>query len=169
MKPAELTLLQQLKSSGEDFVWDEQDVHSEEYVHFYFLASLTGEERVYDCTLYTLRLQHESEMMEVAEARAIEKFPAYKQLQDSGEVNAELEEQVGLFMAEVILELEEEEAVKVSEHVDEDWEHALGISLDVGLNVDRITPAIISQFIQRYRSQSLTLDDTLYSFTLAQE
>lgn len=169
MKPAEISILNQLKSSGEDFVWADQDVHTEEYAHFYFVAARTGEDRVYDCTLYTLRLQHESEMMEVVEARAIEKFPAYKQLQDTGEVNAELEEQVGHFMAEVILELEEEEAIKVSEHVEEDWDHEPGIGLDVGLNVDRITPAIITQFIQRYRSQSLALDDTLYTFTLAQE
>ncbi len=50
-----------------------------------------------------------------------------------------LEEEIGLFMAEVIMELEEEETVKVKEHVDLDPHAEFGVSLDAGLQVEKIT------------------------------
>jgi len=75
-----------------------------------------------------------------------------------------LEEEIGLYMAEVILTLEEEESVKVKEHVDLDSNTDFGISLDVGLHVEKITPKVIEKFIKDFNEDNLRLDDTLYSF-----
>ena len=75
-----------------------------------------------------------------------------------------LEEEIGLYIAEVIMELEEEEAVKVREHVDLDPNTDFGVALDIGLNVDKITAAEIEKFIRDFNEDTLELDETLYSF-----
>ena len=75
-----------------------------------------------------------------------------------------LEEEIGLFMAEVIMELEEDETVKVKEHVDMDENAEFGISLDVGLHVEQITDKIIEKFIRDFNEDTLKLDPTLYSY-----
>ena len=72
-------------------------------------------------------------------------------------------------MAEVILELEEEESVKVKEHVDMDVHADFGIALDIGLHVEKITPAIVENFIRDFNNDSLQLDPTLYSFQTKEE
>ena len=61
-------------------------------------------------------------------------------------------------------ELEEEDVIKVSEHVDIDEHGDFGIGLDVGLNVDKVSQEVIEKFITAYNSDTLKLDDTLYSF-----
>jgi hypothetical protein len=77
-----------------------------------------GEEVICDCVLYTLRLHHEGEMHEEAEVRASEKFEEYLKAKDSE--LASQEEEIGMMMAEILLELEEEEAIKVQEHLELD-------------------------------------------------
>ncbi len=67
-------------------------------------------------------------------------------------------------MAEVIMELEEDETVKVKEHVDMDENAEFGISLDVGLHVEQITDKIIEKFIRDFNEDTLKLDPTLYSY-----
>ena len=68
------------------------------------------------------------------------------------------------FFAEVIMELEEEESVKVKEHVDLDANTDFGVALDVGVHRERITAAEIEQFIRDFNEDNLQLDDNLYSF-----
>ena len=134
-----------------------------------------GNEVVYDAMMYTLRLQHESEMFEIAEHRAAQHFPNYKKITYEEDENGNLstlddqEEEIGLFMAEVILELEEEESVRVSEHVDMDEHVDFGIALDVGLHVEKITPSIVEKFISDFTNDTLQLDTTLYSFQTKEE
>lgn len=166
---------QKMKVDGNHFVWVEEDDHSDEYAHVQFIGTYKGEETVFDAVIYTLRLQHESELFEIAEHRAAKHFPHYKKITYEEDENGNLEklddqeEEIGLFMAEVILELEEEEAVKVKEHVEVDPNYELGIGLDVGLHVEAITPKVINQFISEYNSGTLKLDETLYSFQTDQE
>jgi hypothetical protein len=159
-----------LGSLGKSYWLDEQDENTDEYVHFYFIGKFEEQEVIYDAVMYTLRLQHESEMFEIAEHRAAKHFPNYKKITYEEDENGNLaalddeEEEIGLFMAEVILELEEEEAVKVKEHVDLDEHADFGIGLDIGIHVEKITPAVIEKFINQYNSDMLKLDDALYSF-----
>jgi len=157
-------------SAGRNYVLDADDEQSEEYAHFYFVGVYEGREVIYDAVIYTLRLQHESELFEIAEHRAAQHFPEYKKItydedEDGNLENLDsLEEEIGLFMAEVIMELEEEESIKVSEHVDQDVHVEFGISLDVGLHVEQVTPEVISKFIRDFNDDALSLDENLYSF-----
>jgi hypothetical protein len=167
---------QKIRASGWLFVYDDTDEHSDEYAHFYFIGKHEGREVIYDAVLYTLRLQHESELFEIAEHRAARHFPNYKKITYEEDENGNLEtlddqeEEIGLFMAEVILELEEEDHVKVKEHVDFDQHVDFGIALDIGLHVEEVNPEVIEQFIADFNSDSLKLDPTLYSFqTKAEE
>jgi hypothetical protein len=159
-----------MKAQGLDYVLDEEDENTSEYAHFYFIGKFEGKDVVYDTAIYTLRLHHESELYEIAEHRAAQHFPEYKKITYEEDENGNLatldplEEEIGLYMAEVIMSLEEEEAVKVKEHVDMDANADFGVSLDVGLHVEKITPKVIEKFIKDFNEDSLKLDDTLYSF-----
>lgn len=164
-----------INASGVGYVVDTEDENSDEYVHFYFIGTFEGREVIYDAVIYTLRLQHESEMYEIAEHRAAKHFPAYKPITYEEDENGNLEnldpleEEIGLFMAEVIMELEEEGTVKVQEHVDLDKNAEFGISLDVGLHREKVTQQVIQRFIKDFTEDNLTLDETLYTFEIQDE
>ena len=159
-------------ASGKNFILDGEDENSEEYAHFFFIGTHEGEEVIFDSVLYTLRLQHESELFDVAEQRAAQQFPHYEKLSYEEDENGDLktlnsqEEEIGLYLAEVMVELQEEDSVKVSEHVDLDLEHEFGIGLDAGLHIEHVTPEIIQRFIKDFNADALSLDDTMYSFQL---
>jgi hypothetical protein len=164
-----------IRTEGHQFVWVEAEDNSDEYVHFQFVGTYDGAEVIYDAVMYTLRLQHESELFELAEHEAAKHFPHYKKITYEEDENGnlekldDLEEEIGLFMAEVILELEEEGEVKVKEHVDVDAHTDFGVGLDIGLHIEKITPRAIDQFIIDFNSGSLKLDPTLYSFQTQSE
>jgi hypothetical protein len=164
-----------IEASGKTFVFDDDDENSDEYAHFYFVGKFEGKDVVYDTVIYTLRLQHESELYEIAEHRAAKHFPQYKKISYEEDENGNLEtldpleEEIGLFMAEVIMELEEDEAVKVQEHVDIDENGEFGVSMDVGLHREKISTQVIERFIRDYNEDSLALDKTLYSFQTQDE
>jgi hypothetical protein len=159
-----------MRSLGKDYLLEDEDESSDEYVHFYFVGKYEGKEVIYDAVMYTLRLQHESELFEIAEHRAAKHFPEYKKITYEEDENGNLatldplEEEIGLYIAEVIMELEEEEAVKVKEHVDLDSNTDFGVTLDIGFHVEKITPREIEQFIKDFNEDSLALDEMHYSF-----
>jgi hypothetical protein len=159
-----------MNSVGKPYVFDEEEEQTDEYTHFYFIGFYEGKEVIYDTVLYTLRLQHESELFEIAEHRAAKHFPHYKKINYEEDENGNLEnldpleEEIGLFMAEVIMELEEEEAVKVKEHVDMDPHTDFGVALDAGIHIEKITEKQIEKFIRDFNEDTFELDETLYSF-----
>jgi hypothetical protein len=159
-----------IQSGGKNFVFDEDDESSDEYAHFYFVGLYEGKEVIYDAVMYTLRLQHESELFEIAEHRAAQHFPQYRKITYEEDENGNLaaldpeQEEIGLYIAEVIMELEEEEAVKVKEHVDMDVNTDFGIALDIGFHRDRITDNEIDKFIKDFNEDNLDLDENSYSF-----
>ncbi|HTE29490.1 MAG TPA: hypothetical protein VK666_03890 [Chryseolinea sp.] len=157
-----------MSAKGSSYLLDESDEQTDEYAHFYFIGVHEGREVIYDAALYTLRLHHESELYEAAEKKAAKHFPTYKKVvygeENTGDETNPMEEEIGLFLAEVIMELEEEETIKVKEHVDQDIHADFGVSLDVGLHVDTVTPSIIARFVQDFNADNLSLDETLYSF-----
>lgn len=166
-----------MEANGRTYLVDESDDdNNDEYLHFYFIGKNdAGDEVLYDAVMYTLRMQHESEMFEIAEHRAANHFPDYKKIAYEEDENGDLsalnsrEEEIGLYMAEVILELEEDEVVKVQEHVDMDSHVDFGIALDIGIHVELITPEVVEKFIHDFNTDSLQLDDTLYSFQTSEE
>ena len=164
-----------IRNSGQSFMLHESDDRSDEYAHFYFIGKYKGQEVLYDAVLTTLRLQHESELFEIAEHRAAKHFPHFKKISYREDENGNmqpldrLEEEIGLYMAEVIMELEEEDQVKVKEHVELDPNIEYGIGLDAGLNVEAITPKVIDNFIRNFNADTLSLDPTWYSFQTEEE
>ena len=149
--------------------------NSEEYVNFYFIGNYEGKEVIYDTALYTLRLHHASEVYELAEHEAAKKFPNFKSINYEEDENGNMkpltpeEEEIGWFITELIMEMEEEETVKVQEFLDIDTHHDYGVGLDVSLNVEEIDEEVISKFIQEFNDDTLSLDETLYSFMTEDE
>lgn len=164
-----------ISATGYNYLIEDTDENNEECVHFYFLGKYKDHEVIYDAVVYTLRLHHESELFEIAEHKAAKHFPQYKKITYNEDENGnlkpldDLEEEIGLFMAEVIMELQEEGEVRVKEHVDVDDHLDFGIGLNVGLHAEKITSKIIEKFIRDFNADILVLDDTLYSFETQQE
>ena len=160
-----------MKALGTTWLEDDEDENSDEYTHFYFIGLYEGKEVIYDTVMYTLRLQHESELFEIAEHRAAKHFPEYRKITYEEDENGNLaaldplEEEIGLYIAEVIMELEEDEAVKVKEHVDLDVNTDFGVALDVGLHHDNLTSSEIERFIRDFNEDNLRLDENLYSLS----
>jgi len=167
------SLLGQLKESDGRYIVDPEDEITSDFVHFYFLGRYEGKDTIFDVALYTLQMHYISELYEIAEQEATKRFPEFKSMNFTNEVSeeepdfenrSEMEEEIGLFMAEVVMELEEEDVVKVREHIDVDESNLQSVGLDVGLNVDEINEECISQFIEEYISGTIALDETYYTF-----
>jgi hypothetical protein len=156
-----------LKEKKATFILDSEDESTDEFAHFYFLNEKGDSNVVFDAVLYTLQMEYNSELYGVAEQKAAEKFPDFKKLtadSRSNDEEKEEEEELGLFMAEIMMDLEEQDEIKVKEHVDEDRELEDVILLDVGLNLDIINSTAIESFIKNYNSGTIELDLTYYSF-----
>src|SRR5690606_31916799 len=168
-------LKQELLASGKPYKIIPSDDNSEEFVNFYFIGIFQGKEVIYDAALYTLRLHHSSEVYELAEHKAAQKFPNFKGISYEEDENGNLkpltseEEEIGWFITEIIMEIEEEESVKVQEFVDVDTHHDFGIGVDAALNVDHIDDIVISNFIKEFNEDTLELDDTMYTFQSEEE
>lgn len=160
------------KMNDDGFLIVESEDNGEEYVNFMFIGEYKGKEVIYDAVIYTLRLNHHSELYEIAEQRTSERFPEFNSMTYSVDENGDLselsekEEEIGLYMTELILELEEEGEVKVKEHVEIDNSLDFGVGLDVGLNVEEVTQDVISKFVQDFNSDNIKLDETLYAFEM---
>lgn len=163
-------LKKEMAELGQSYVVIDSEDNSDDFMNFYFVGVYEGKEVIYDAAIYTLRLQHSSEIYELAEHKVAQKFPNYKSIVYEEDENGDIapldneEEEIGLYMTEVMDELEEEEAVKVQEHVDVDPNMDYGIGLDIGLHVDGITSKVIEKFIKEYNEGTLKLDRTHYSF-----
>lgn len=169
------SLKKELQAIGKMFKIVPSEENSDEFVNFYFIGMYEGREVIYDAALYTLRLHHSSEVYELAEHEAAKKFPNFKTIDYEEDENGNLkpltseEEEIGWFITEIIMEIEEEETVKVQEFIDVDTNHDYGIGLDAALNVEYIDEKVISKFIKDFNEDTLVLDETLYSFQSEEE
>ncbi len=159
-----------LTEVGKSFLLINGQDNSDEYMNFQFLGMYEEREVIYDAVIYTLRLQHSSEIYEIAEHKAAKKFKNFSPIKYQEDENGNLipltaeDEEMGLYMAEVMADLEEEEAVKVQEHVEIDDDADFGVALDIGLNIEKVTDKAINKFIKDFNEEKLALDTTMYSF-----
>ncbi len=159
-----------MEAKKQNFIIIDSEDNSDEYINFFFIGKYGDKEVIYDAVIYTLRLHYNSELYEIAEHKAAQRFPNFKNIQYEEDENGDLkapnreQEEIGLYMAEIMMELEEEEAVKVQEHVEVDPHLDFGVGMDVALNVPKVDKKVISRFIEDYNSGKLELDETLYSF-----
>ncbi len=165
----------EIQKEKKPFLIVDSDDNSDEYVNFRFLGMYEGKEVIYDAVMYTLQLHHLSEIYEIAEHKAAQHFPEFRKIKyeedENGDLEAldNLEEEIGLFIAEAIMELEADDEVKVKEHVEIDSNIEFGVGLDIGLNVEQITNEVIGQFVKDYNDDQLNLDETMYSFQTQDE
>lgn len=168
-------LKKELRASGKSYKIIPSEDNSEEFVNFYFIGMYEGREVIYDAALYTLRLHHSSEVYELAEHKAAQKFPNFKGIHYEEDENGNLkplsgdEEEIGWYITEIIMELEEEEEVKVQEFIDIDTNHDYGIGLDAALNVEVIDEKTIARFVKEFNDDTIQLDDTLYAYQSEEE
>lgn len=173
--PEEISKMKSEIGEDQSYVVIESEDNSDDFMNFYFIGEHEGKEVIYDAAIYTLRLQHSSEIHELAEHKVAQKFPDFKSISYEEDENGDiaplddLDEEIGLYLTEVMDELEEEEAVKVQEHVDVDEHADFGIGLDIGLHVDAINSQVIDKFIKEFNADSLKLDKTYYSFQFDQD
>jgi hypothetical protein len=164
-----------MAAKKQNYLIVESEDNGEEYVNFYFIGDYEGAPVVYDAVLYTLRIHYHSELFDLAEHKAAQRFPNYKSIRYEEDENGNMKalndemEEIGLYLAEVMMDLEEEEAVKVQEHLYLDPNVDFGVGLDAGLHVEEITSDVISDFVNKYNSDTLELDETMYSFEEEEE
>jgi hypothetical protein len=172
--PTEIEALQK-RMSGKSFLPQEQSDENDEYSNFLFIGMYEGKQVIYDAAIYTLKLHYNSEVYELAEHKAAQKFPEFKKISYNEDENGDLkllddeEEEIGLYMAEIMMDIEEEGSVKVKEFIELDPNIDYGIGLDAALNVEAVTEGVIEKFIRDFNEENLKLDDTYYSFQLADE
>lgn len=168
-------LRKKMVASGKNYVVVESEDNSDEYVNVFFIGMYEGREVIYDAAIYTLRMHFESEVYELAEHRAAQKFPQFKKIRyeedENGDLRSldDLEEEIGLFMTEMMWEIEEEEEVKVQEHLEIDSNLDFGVGINYGVNVPAISDEVITKFVEHYNDDTLNMDETFYSFTLEEE
>ncbi len=171
LQPAEIEKMKrQCRDKKQSYILNEAEPQGDEFAHFFFVGSYEGKECIFDAVMYTLRLHHSSLLYEMADDRAAEEFPRYKLRRQEAEDNdeeiseEEVDEEVELFKAELMDELEESEAVKVQEYVHADTDFDYGYALEVCLNEEEVTGSLIEKFVRDFNSGSLKLDETLYTF-----
>lgn len=165
------------QEEGRNFIYVESEFDEEdeidEHAHIQFVGSYDGKEVIFDALLYTLRLHHSAQVYDLALERLQKQFPGYVP-PDEREPGAplsdpEADEEAELLLTELIEEIEDNEEVKVQEHVETDPTFDFGIGLEVGLNVEAIDDNVIDDFIKKFNSGQLKLDTSIYSFRAEEE
>ena len=177
--PAEINKIKKFcEENDTNYVLNDDEPQGDEYVHFYFVGTHEGKEVIFDSAMFTLRLYHSSLLYEKAEEEAEKQFPNYKRINFDELSETEIEkiiestdenEEVEVFKMEIIDELEDTEAIKVKEYLEINTDFDYGIALEVGLNVEELTDEVIATFVENFKSNSLQLDETLYSFKTEEE
>ncbi|MFN4147049.1 MAG: hypothetical protein ACK4GN_14585 [Runella sp.] len=169
-------LREECKAEGKNFVHCEDEevniTDNGELAHVQFVGDYKGQEVIYDAIIYTLRLHHSSLVYEEAVRRTQKQFPKYLPLDERPahyNISPEEDEEAEEMVTELIEMLEEEEEIKVKEHLEIDTTFEYGVGLDVCLHVEAITDEVISRFIEEFNSGKLRLDATLYSFSSLEE
>lgn len=160
-------LKKECKEEGQNYVLvlDEQELSdSGEYFQFQFIGkSEDGREVIYDAAIFTLELHYNSMILDEAEKRvgAIHKdFIPIEQRTEDYVINHKADE----LIEEFIMEMEDDEEMKVSEFINIDKDFEFGIGLEVAINVEEIFPEVIEDFIKEFNEGTFELDKNRYSF-----
>ncbi|MGR3809642.1 hypothetical protein [Jiulongibacter sp. NS-SX5] len=159
-------LKQEIEAEGQNYVLveDEMDLtDSGEYVQFQFVGKADDNEVIYDAALFTLELHYQSQLLEMAEQKVAKLHKGFLPI---GERNPgyKAKPEIDELVQEFIEEIEEEDALKVSEFIEIDTDFEFGIGLEVALNVEEITPKVIEKFIKDFNSGQFKPDTNLFSF-----
>jgi hypothetical protein len=175
--PEEIAQLKrECKAEGMNFVYVEDEFEdgeeNDEHAHIQFVGYFQGQEAIYDALIYTLRLHHSTLVYDLALQRVQQQIPGYVSPDERSiddKVDPEQDEEAELLLTEYIEEIEENEEIKVSEHVEVDTTFEYGVGLEVGLNRPSINEKVIDDFIAHYNAGRLKLDTAVYSFSSEDE
>ncbi|HEV7349592.1 hypothetical protein [Telluribacter sp.] len=175
--PEEIAQLKrECRAEGMNFVYVEDEFEDEEendeHAHIQFIGFYQEQEAIYDALIYTLRLHHSTLVYDLALKRVQEQMPGYippdeRTINDPDD--SDRDEDAELLLTEYIEEIEENEEIKVSEHVEVDTKFEYGIGLEVGLNRPSINEKVINDFIAHFNAGRLQLDKAVYSFSSEDE
>ena len=85
-----------IKASGKSYVVIESEDNSDDYMNFHFVGDFDGKEVVFDVALYTLKIQHASEIYDMAEVmEELEEEDAVK-VQEHVDIDENIDFGVGL-------------------------------------------------------------------------
>lgn len=139
-----------------------------EYARVLFSRVTGNEIKYYDLFVMTLRLHYEEELHLQAEEAARQVFPDFDTLVGSeGEptpAEADRLEEISLFLAEKVEELEGEGEIKVREFMDRREIAPDVFEIEIALHVPVITQAVIDSVTAALQNDRVNLDPTLYSF-----
>jgi hypothetical protein len=142
--------------------FEDEEEENNEHAHVQFVGYYKDKEVVYDALIYTLRLHHSTLVYDAALERLKSEIPDYvspdERTEDYKE-NPEQDEEAEMLLTEFIEEIEENEEIKVKEHVETDDQFEYGIGNE----------KVINDFIIRFNAGRIQLDPTLYSFTGSEE
>lgn len=160
-------LKKECQEEGQNYVLvlDEQELSdSGEFFQFQFVGKTEdGKEVIYDAAIFTLELHYNSLLLDQAEKRvaAIHKdFVPIEQRGDDYEINPKADE----LIEEFIMEMEDDDDMKVSEFLNIDKEFEFGIGLEVAINVAEIFPEVIEDFIKEFNAGEFKPDTDRFSF-----
>ena len=152
--------------------FDEEEEENNEHAHVQFVGMYKNAEVIYDALIYTLRLHHSTLVYDKALERLKNQMPDYvtpdERLAHEA-VDEAADEEAELLLTEFIEEIEENEEIKVKEHVETDTDFEYGIGLEVGLNREEIDEKVISEFVALFNADRLQLDPNVMSFSSEDE
>ena len=160
----------EMAQTGRIFQYIDEDELSSEMAEFMFIGQHQGKPVIYDCMLGTLRMAYESNLDEMAEAKALQKYPDYKgfefDIDEDGNAVAseEYNEEVEQYKAYCMYELEDSGEANIAEYVVVDENFEFGVGLEAYLNVPEITEDVIEMFITNFNANTLRLDPVRYAF-----
>jgi hypothetical protein len=163
-------LKEECTEEGTNFMYTDEEPQTDDFVSFQFVGMNDDKEVIYDAVMLTLKMMHSGKIYEMAEEAAEAKYPEYKRwdltVDEEGNVIVpeNLNEEIENYKATIMMELEEDDEVKVSEYLEIDTEFDYGVGLEVCLNVDEITDEVLMNFVENFNAGTFKLDPGLYSF-----
>lgn len=142
--------------------YEEGDDVTDEHAHIQFVGSYHGKEVVYDAFIYTLRLHHAAQVYDLALERIKKQIPSYIPPEERADDDQDVDND--LLLTELIEEIEENEEIKVGEHMETDPDFDFGVGLEVGLNIEEVTEEAVAGFVRTFNDGTFKLDPGLYSF-----
>ena len=159
-------LKKECSEEGQNYVLVLDDIElsdSGEYYQFQFVGKHEDKEVVYDAAIFTLELHYNGVLLEEAEKRvaAIHKdFLPIEERENDYIPNIKADE----LIEEFIMEMEEDEDMKVSEFIKKDPDFEFGIGLEVAVNAELITQEDIGRFVDDFNAGTFELNSNRFSF-----
>lgn len=152
---------EQCKKTGKSFMYREVDNENKSFANFLFIGENDGNEVIFDSFIYTLETEYFSNLYEEAQEEVIRQHPEW----ENADFDAVEGDHVDL-LENIVEDLAKDNQYDIQEFIEADEDTEFGIMLDICLNVPEITDDTIEKFVKDFNSDSLSLDETFYSFDL---